>query len=91
MGRSTRLVLVACAMLAAAFLLNPSAERHRNHIKEAMAERSPLAAMLGFGALTAFASNYHSVGLASYTSIHGRTISIGLLGMVFVLDAQQDP
>lgn len=75
------------AIVLAAIALNPSAQRHRDRIKAAVAERSPLAGILGVGALTAFASNYHSVGVASYTSIQDKTVSVGLLGMVFVLDS----
>ncbi|MBU0917970.1 hypothetical protein [Aquabacterium parvum] len=75
------------AIVLAAIALNPSAQRHRDQIKAAVAERSPLAGILGVGALTAFASNYHSVGVASYTSIQDKTVSVGLLGMVFVLDS----
>jgi len=78
------------AIVIAAFALNPSAERHRNQIKESIAERSPLAGLLGVGALAAFASNYHSLGVASYTSINNKTVSVGLLGMVWVIDSQKD-
>ena len=73
------------ALVAAAFVLNPSPEQHRSEIRTAVAERSPLAAVLGVGALTAFASTYHPLGIASYTTVNGRTVSIGAFGMVFVL------
>lgn len=91
MTSAVKVSAIAGAFFAAAFLLNPSAERHRSHIKESIAERSPLAGFLGVGALTAFASNYHSLGVASYTSIHDKTVSVGFLGMVFVIDAHKDP
>ena len=77
-------VIVAGAVLALAFLLNPSPERHRTKIKEAMAARSPVARVLGLGSLAAFASTYHSLGVASYTTAGERTLSVGLLGMVYV-------
>jgi hypothetical protein len=77
-------VVVAAAVLALAFLLNPSPERHRTKIKEAMAARSPVARVLGLGSLAAFASTYHSLGVASYTTAGERTLSVGLLGMVYV-------
>jgi hypothetical protein len=77
-------VAVAGAMLALAFLLNPSPEKHRAKIKEVIAERSPIAGALGVGSLTAFVSTYHSLGIASYTSAGERTLSVGVLGMVFV-------
>lgn len=82
--------IVAAAVTAAAFVLNPSPERHREKIKQAIAERSPIAGALGIGALTAFTSTYHPLGVASYTTVNERTVSIGVLGMVFVLQPQQD-
>ena len=86
------LKVAACvgALLIAAVALNPSADKHRTQIKDAIADRSPLASLLGVGALTAFASNYHSFGVGSYTSIQNHTVSVGVLGMVFVIDSHQD-
>lgn len=81
---------MGAALVIAACALNPSAEKHRSQIKASIAERSPIAGLLGIGALAAFASNYHSIGVASYTSIQDKTISVGFLGMVFVLDSQKD-
>lgn len=80
---------VAAAVTAAAFLLNPSPEQHRERIKSAIAERSPLAGALGIGALTAFTSTYHPLGVASYTTVNDRTVSVGVLGMVFVLQPRE--
>ena len=90
MTKPGKIIVAIVALLIAALVLNPSTERHRTEIKASIADRSPLAGLLGIGALAAFASNYHSLGVASYTSIQGRTISIGFLGMVFVLDIQKD-
>ena len=90
MNTPTKLIAGVCIALAAAVLLNPSADRHREQIKSGIAERSPLAGLLGLGVLAAFASNYHSVGVGSYTSIQGQTVSVGLLGMVFVIDNHKD-
>lgn len=83
--------LAAAALVALAFWLNPSPERHRERIKEAVAERSPIAGVLGIGALTAFASTYRSLGVASYTTVNDRTVSIGALGIVFVMQPSSDP
>lgn len=90
MTKFGKLVIAIVVLLIAALALNPSAERHRSEIKASIADRSPLAGLLGIGAIAAFASNYHSLGVASYTSIQGHTISVGFLGMVFVLDVQKD-
>ncbi|KGM38937.1 hypothetical protein JY96_00005 [Aquabacterium sp. NJ1] len=90
MTPAVKTAAITGAIAIAAFALNPSAERHRNQIKESIAERSPLAGLLGVGALTAFSSNYHSLGVASYTSINNKTVSVGLLGMVFVIDSHKD-
>lgn len=90
MPQSPKFYIALAAIVAAAFLLNPTPEQHRNRIKEAIADRSPLAGLLGVGALTAFASNYHPLGVASYTTVNGHTVSIGVLGMVFVLQPTRD-
>jgi heme O synthase-like polyprenyltransferase len=79
--------IIVAAIIAAAFALNPSPERHRAKIRESVAERSQLAGVLGLGALTAFASTYHPLGVASYTTVNGHTTSIGMFGMVFVMEA----
>lgn len=81
--KSLTSALVAGAVVALAFVLNPSAEQHRAKIKAAVAERSPLAGALGIGALAAFASTYHPLGVASYTTVNGKTVSWGAFGMVF--------
>jgi hypothetical protein len=72
-------------VLALAIVLNPSPEKHRARIKSVVAERSPLAGLLGVGEVTAFMSNYHSLGLASYTVAGERVASLGAFGLVFVL------
>ena len=77
--------VVTAAVTAAAFLLNPSAEQHRAKIREVVAQRSPIAGALGIGALTAFTSTYHPLGIASYTTANDKTVSVGALGVVYVL------
>ncbi len=81
--------IVAGAVVAAAFTLNPSADQHRRKIRDVIAERSPLAGALGIGALAAFTSTYHPLGVASYTRVNDRTASIGAFGMVFVMQPSQ--
>lgn len=76
----------AAAVLALAFVLNPSPERHRAHIKEALGARSPVARALGLGSLAGFVSDYHSLGVASYTRVGDRTLSVGAFGIVHVRD-----
>lgn len=77
-------VIVVVAAVAAAFLLNPSPEKHRAKIKELVAERSRLAGALGIGSIAAFTSTYHSLGVASYTTVGDRTVSYGVFGIVFM-------
>lgn len=81
---------VVLAIVVAAFVLNPSPERHRAVVKATIAERSPIAGALGMGHLAAFASNYRSYGVASITEVNGRTLSFGCLGMVFVMQGDRD-
>jgi hypothetical protein len=87
MARAITSALVTAAVFVAAIALNPSAETHRDKIKQATSERSPIAGALGLGALTAFVSTYHSIGVASYTTANGKTLSWGAFGGVFVSQA----
>ncbi|HEX7383479.1 MAG TPA: hypothetical protein VF291_04155 [Burkholderiaceae bacterium] len=77
-------VIVVLALVVLAFATNPSPERHRARIRDAVAERRPIAGALGLGSLRAFGASYHSLGVASYTTDGERTVSFGLFGMVFV-------
>lgn len=81
-------LLVLAVVVLLAIVLNPSPERHREQIRETLGERSPIARVLGLGSLAAFASSYHSLGLASYTKAGDRTLSVGAFGMVFVNDSK---
>lgn len=76
--------LATAAVVVLAFLLNPSPERHRASIKDAVGERSPIARVLSLGTVAAFASSYHSLGVASYTTAGDRVLSVGALGVVYV-------
>ncbi len=77
-------LIVAVAVLALAFVLNPSPDKHREKIKAAVAERSQLERLLGIGQLTSFASRYHSLGVASYTTVGDEVVSVGAFGLVVV-------
>lgn len=84
-SRSTLVpIVVTAAVVAAAFVFNPSPDRHRMKIKEAMAQRSSIARVLSLGSFAAFASNYHSLGVASYTKVGERLLSVGFMGYVHV-------
>lgn len=89
MSTLLKTIAALAVVTAVAALSNPSPERHREKLREAIAERSPLAGAIGVGALTAFASTYHPLGVASYTTVGERTVTIGAFGMVFVLDTQR--
>jgi hypothetical protein len=84
MRKATATVLVLAVAVLAALAFNPGPETHRTRIREAVGERSPIAGALGLGRLAAFASNYHSLGVASYTTVNGRTASWGAFGLVVV-------
>jgi hypothetical protein len=81
--------IVGGVIVALAFVLNPSPQKHREAIAARTAERSPLAGALGLGHLAAFVSDYHSLGVASYTSVNGKIASWGALGVVFVSDLKK--
>lgn len=87
--RPVHVVLIIAVLVAAAALLNPSAEQHRTKIRETVAERSQLATLLRLGDLTAFVSEYHSLGIASYTKVDDEVTSIGAFGVVTVLEGSE--
>lgn len=77
--------LIGLAVAAAiAFVSNPSPERHREQLKQAIAERSQLLALLHIGDVAAFASTYHTLGVASYAKVGDRVVSVGAFGIVYV-------
>jgi hypothetical protein len=88
--RTVHLALAVAVFVAAAALLNPSPERHREKIKQVSAERSQLAALLHLGDFAAFVSNYHSIGLASYTTANEKVLSVGAFGIVIVPDSSKE-
>jgi len=78
--------IVCLAVVAAAFALNPTPEQHREKIKQAISSRSAVDSLFGVGSLTAFASRYHSLGVASYTKVDKEITSFGMFGVVYVFD-----
>lgn len=69
-----------------AFIANPGPDTHREKLKSEIAARSQLAALLRLGNLAAFVSEYHTLGLASYSTVNGRAVSYGAFGLVYVPD-----
>lgn len=86
MSKALRFIIALIIIGALGFALNPSAEKHREKIKEAIAERSQIEHLLGIGHLTSFVSRYHNVAIASYTTVNEKIISVGAYGVVFVLE-----
>ena len=85
MGKSITSAVVVAILVAIAALTNPTADRHRDAIRKAVAERSALESVLGVGVLKAFASSYRSLGVASYTVVNDQTVSVGAFGIVYVV------
>jgi hypothetical protein len=83
--RSLTLIIALLAVLVLSMALNPSGERHRTALREAVAERSPIAGALGLGALTSLVTEYHSIGIASYTVLDDYVMTVGALGLVHVV------
>jgi hypothetical protein len=71
-------------VLVLAFLLNPGPEAHRDKLKKEIAARSQVAAVLRIGDLAAFASNYRTLGVASYSEVNNKVVTYGAFGIVFV-------
>jgi hypothetical protein len=78
--------LLASAVTASAFVLNPTHEQHREQIRQSVTDHNALAGVLGFGTLKALATSYHSFGVVSWTTMGKHTVSVGALGMVFIVE-----
>lgn len=81
-----RMLVLAAVAFGLAFVLNPGPERHRDRLKAEVAARSPVAGALKLGHVAAFVTQYHTLGVASYTTIGDRTVTVGAFGFVFVPD-----
>ena len=86
MSKTTYAPIIAAIVIALAFILNPSPDKHREKIKDLVGQRSLLDRTFRVGQFIAFASTYHSLGVASYTTVNEKTTSIGFMGMVFVME-----
>jgi hypothetical protein len=69
-------------VLAIAALLNPGKAKHDETIRQQVKQQSPIASLLGAGRLASWVADYHSIGIASYTTIDGDIVTIGAFGMV---------
>lgn len=77
--------IFALVVVVLGFAFNPSLEQHQEKIKQAVADRSAVAGMLGLGSLAALAASYHSLGVASYTVMNDKVVTVGSFGIVVVL------
>lgn len=85
MPKLSYLAGLGAGLIALAVALNPAPEQHREEIREVLSKRSLVAGALGVGSLAAFASNYRSLGVASYTRVGDSTVSVGAFGIVIVM------
>ena len=82
--------VITAAVLVVGFVSTPSHERHREAIKQAVEERRPIVGLLGLGAVAAIGTEYHHLGVLSYTKLNDRVVSVGALGGVRVLERRKD-
>lgn len=79
-------IVALFVLVLAAFVLNPGAQAHREKLKAEIAARHQVAGLLRLGHLAAVASTYHTLGVASYSTIRDRKVTFGAFGLVFVPD-----
>jgi len=84
MGRGLMGALAGAAVTAAVFVLNPDVDAHREAIKAQTAVDNPLAAAIGLGTLKGLALEYHSVGVASWTTRDDQMLTWGAFGKVWI-------
>lgn len=79
-----KFLITVLALLGVALATNPGADAHRAKLKAEIAERSQIAGVLGLGGLAALVSTYHTLGVASYTTINDKVVSYGAFGLVVI-------
>ncbi len=79
-------VIFVLVLLGVALVSNPGADAHRAKLKAEIAERHQIAGVLGLGGLAALVSTYHTLGVASYTTLNDKVVSYGAFGLVIIPD-----
>jgi hypothetical protein len=76
------LVLVAASLAGS----NPRHELHSQAIHDSSWESSPVATLLGKSVIESAVSEYHSVVVASFTTVGEQVVTIGMFGHVWALN-----
>lgn len=84
LSKKARDFIALLIILLLAALSNPGKARHDAAVREKVAAQSPVASLFGVGRLTTWVSQYHSLGVVSYTTLDGKLISVGAFGMISV-------
>lgn len=71
------IILILGLLGALAALLTLDGQRHQQAIRDAAADRYPMAGAAGLRVIAAHLADYHSWWFGSYTSMGGLTTSIG--------------
>lgn len=80
-----RRALLFVVVLVIAALLNPDKTKHDAAIRQQVKKQSPVASLLGGGRLASWIADYHSLAIASYTTIDGDVVTIGAFGIAVAL------
>jgi hypothetical protein len=75
-------LLLLFAFLAIGVLANPDKAKHDQIIRQQVRNQSPIASIFGAGRLASWVADYHSIGIASYTTIDGKVVTMGAFGIV---------
>jgi hypothetical protein len=77
--------LVALLAVAVLFATNPRIEVHNQAIHRGMWRDEPVRTILGGSIGAALLSRYHTVGIASWTTVDGNLTTVGLLNHAWYL------
>jgi hypothetical protein len=79
----------AIAVMLAVLILvlsNPSKEQHRDAFRGAVRRELPLASLLGAGRVASWLTDYHSLGVASFSTLDGSVVTFGAFGIVWAAE-----
>lgn len=81
-SKSIRGIVAVLCLVALAVLSNPRKSRHDRAIQRDMKKSHPVASFFGAGSLASAMAEYHSIGVAFYTTLDDEIATVGAFGVV---------
>lgn len=79
-------IIITAVVFLLLFISNPSMQKHKDSINEKCKQLNPITGAIGGCALfSRLGCEYHNCYVFSYTQSKGELVSVGVLGIAFVI------